>query len=404
MQQAVSNVRNRHVNVSPNDLVQELLNSKRLLESQRVHMAQFASALSTIMSARSQATWRELKRLYDPLDPDRDSIQLRRLNAAERARHEREFLALLNSTIDAANFEVLPRGDVLAQLKEKVSVEGVKVSVDQDKYEFIRVWTRGRARTQQVHWTRRASKLLRWARGQPDVQDLQQIYPRCLVACKQKDQISLKVFKNVEDDKLELLLPDIKIDMSNFDRNMLYGTLAVTTVTFLMRMNASFQDNLALGPVKGGLAAIIITAGFLGYRLWDGVSNNRHRYLARYHKTLYFQNVASNRSALALLIDRAAEEEFAETLLAYFALVTSPGSLTHRGLAVVVEDQLLRDIFGVHVQFDTEDAVRKLHELNLIANTTRHSHFGVEAISAIPLPQAAQAMQSMTARDMRALR
>jgi hypothetical protein len=270
----------------------------------------------------------------------------------------------------------------------------------QEKYDFIRMWTRGKARKAPADWSHRASRLLRWLRGQPDVRESQRVFPRCLMACKSGDSLSLKLFKNVEEDKLELLLPEIRLGMSNFDRNILYGTLALTAIGYMVRMSAQVQTQLALGPVKGMMAAAAITAAFILYRLWDGIQNNKYRYLSRYHRTLYYQNLASNRSVLTLLVDRAAEEEYAETLLSYFVLATSPGPLTLQGLTIIVED-LLQKHFRLNVQFDTDDAIAKLQRLRLVESQRLHSHFSSTAVTVVPVAQALQRLQQITMQDMR---
>eukprot|EP00045_Choanoeca_perplexa_P005909 m.49629 g.49629 ORF g.49629 m.49629 type:complete len:186 (-) comp13360_c0_seq1:958-1515(-) len=109
--------RDRHISVSQNDLTQTLLTkSKRLNPKDQADMARFASVLSTVTSAQMQSIWRELKRYYDPLDPDRDTVQVKRLSATERASHEQQFLNLFEKVIDDANFEVLPKGIVASDI------------------------------------------------------------------------------------------------------------------------------------------------------------------------------------------------------------------------------------------------------------------------------------------------
>jgi hypothetical protein len=103
--------RDRHISVSQNDLTETLLTkSKRLSPTHQADMARFASVLSTVTSAQMQSIWRELKHHYDPLDPDRDTVRVKRLSSAERASHEQQFLNLFEKVIDDANFEVLPKG------------------------------------------------------------------------------------------------------------------------------------------------------------------------------------------------------------------------------------------------------------------------------------------------------
>jgi hypothetical protein len=204
------------------------------------------------------------------------------------------------------------------------------------------MWTRGEARVHHNSWRDRAFSVLSRLRGAAE-HSTTVVYQRVLLAYRTKDEnLHLKLFKNVEDDKLELLLPNIDISMSDFDRYVLTGSLAVAAATTGWRMVSSLSSNGIVSPITGAAAAIVATAGLIVLRLWGGISNNRNRYLVRWtagegrqtnrfrpdcelgehsilwsmdlpsfstqaehNRMLYFHNISDNRGVLALMMDRA---------------------------------------------------------------------------------------------------
>ena len=67
----------------------------------------------------------------------------------------------------------------------------------------------------------------------------------------------------------------------------------------------------------------ISVAGFIALRAWNMYKNKRNAYLVRLGQTLYFNSIANNRALLTLLADRAEDEVFKVTLLAYTFLQAS---------------------------------------------------------------------------------
>lgn len=143
------------------------------------------------------------------------------------------------------------------------------------------MWTRGEARVHHNSWRDRAYSVFNRLRGGAE-QGTTTVYQRVLLVYRTKDNnLHLKLFKNVENDKLELLLPNIDISMSDFDRYVLTGSLAAAALTTGWRMVSSLSSNGLVSPVTGAAAAILATAGLIVLRLWGGISNNRNRYLVR---------------------------------------------------------------------------------------------------------------------------
>jgi len=150
-------------------------------------------------------------------------------------------------------------------------------------------------------------------------------YKRVCVAVRLKrdDKLWLKAFKEVPVNALEQLMPDGKIQMSNFDRNILATSLSIAAlggvakiVTILAHVNVDWT------LIFTGVMAL------WGMRAWTSYKNRHLAYMNQLTRMLYFKNIANNRGLLTAVVDRAEDELFKESLLVYsFLLANRPPSL-----------------------------------------------------------------------------
>ena len=200
------------------------------------------------------------------------------------------------------------------------------------------------------------------------------------VRFKSEKKLHLKVFKDVACDKMEHLLPDGKIKMSEYDKWFLTGSVLVGSSMLGMR-GLPMLESYHLNWTWVGVAL----AGLTGARAWVGYRNKRNKYLANLAATLYFKTVANNRGVLTLLADRAVDEEFKEAFLAYVFLLSPrnrrgiPGTAhtalppsrdTAEELRQRVEGWLEEQYQLRGFRFDVEDSLEKLSNLGLLV---RHS-------------------------------
>ena len=266
----------------------------------------------------------------------------------------------------------------LRELLHDHNTGGLRVSVDPSIYDTLQIWTRGRSKAE---WPRlqRLRRYLQPGRRQSRAEDT---FTRVFVAVRFKTEkkLHLKVFKDVVCEKLEHLLPDGKIKMSEYDKWFLAGSVVVGSGVVAMRslpILASYHLDWTW--------VVLGLAGLAGARAWAGYRNKRNKYLANLAATLYFKTVANNRGVLTLLADRAVDEEFKEAFLAYVFLLSPrnrrgvPGT-THTALPPSrdtgeelrerIEEWLVTNFQLRGFQFDIEDALNKLSELGLLV---RHS-------------------------------
>lgn len=192
-----------------------------------------------------------------------------------------------------------------------------QVSVNPDRYDVLRFWILGKEQPQ--HEETIVEKMLnRIFRRTPKAGV--EYYKRVVVAIRLKKdaKLTLKAFKEVPVESLEMLLPDGTIKMSNWDKSIL------TTSIFLAGAGIVAKVVTLLAQVQFDWSLVLsLVMGAISIRAWTVYKNRRSEYLLDITRMLYFKNVANNQGLLALLVDRAEDEIFKEALLTYTFLLTS---------------------------------------------------------------------------------
>ena len=337
------------------------------------------------------------------LDPDKDTIQVRQVTRKELIDDEYWLLQKLESLLYKANYFKIPRDQTLFLIKEHEAGEGVSVVVDPLDYSVLRMWTRGRSPRKYTllqKLKQSATSLLSRA-SSPSNNDL---YTRVFVAVRSKkeNKLHLKVFKDIPCDKLEYLLPDGKIMMSKFDKGFLASSAFLGTFAIGVKLYSLALD----WKIDFGLLGLTIAA-LIGVKGWAGYKNKRNKYLLNVSRTLYYNTVSNNRGVLTLLTDRALDEEFKETLLAYVFLLSPanrrgvPGTAhtadkpeydSASSLQSRVEKWLLETFKIDKLHFDVDDALLKLDNMGLLV---RHAD---DTYSALPIDVALNILPTPTSR------
>lgn len=228
-------------------------------------------------------------------------------------------LEKLSQLLEKAHFYELPVEDVLDALRDHDAGDGVLVSVDPKKYDVLRVWVVGKE-FEPVDvgplYARIATGVIHWFKPPLPAER----YKRVVIAIRAKKQskLLLKSFKDIRCANLEHLLPDGKIRMNQFDQRVLAGMLTVGAASVVIKLVSFLADY----KVSWTYIAIAV-AGVVALRAWNMYKNKRNSYLVRLGQTLYFNSIANNRALLTLLADRAEDEVFKVTLLAYSFLQAS---------------------------------------------------------------------------------
>lgn len=302
-----------------------------------------------------------LKVLYDPFDPDRETLPLCHLSPDEREAQFAELKERFRQLLLGGNYVELSR-EQLAACMELQPFGGLAVRVDLDQYRDLLVFYRGlreeerwrplwyfplRKRCYTIRVFKRLALLVRtWDDGEGGDDG--------------GDVVLLKLFKNVVLEDVKMITPRVRVQMRVLDKLKIGSTVigSLFAPIFKLVMAAAFNTFLF----------VIVLAGCVGAFMKGVFSflSSKTKYMQTLSTSLYFQNQANNASVLTRLVDAAETEEAKELLLAYFLLyVERDRDYTVEELDRRVE-QWLRARFEVDVDFEVDDAVRKLIEKDLI--------------------------------------
>ena len=317
--------------------------------------------------------------LYDALDPDKDTLKTRKMTKQELLDNEYWLLQKVEKLLDKSNFFKIPQLQLYGRLKEH-DLGGLTVSVNPLAFETLKIWTRGKVVEKKSLFQRFRALIWNKLGYKPDYTN--ELYTRVFIAVRSKSskKLHLRVFKEVPCDKLELLLPDGKIQMSKFDKGFITTSVLVGASAVALRSLPVLADYKVEWTWVG-----VGLAGLIAAKAWVGYKNKRNHYLATLAMLLYYKTVSNNRGVLTLLADRAQDEEFKEALLAYTFLLSPqnrrgvPGT-SHTELPPVYDtpeslrlriEEWLQKVFDLKgIRFDIEDALEKLDILGLLVENT----------------------------------
>ena len=194
-------------------------------------------------------------------------------------------------------------------------------------------------------------------------------------------QVSLKEFRDVPRADVEMLLPSTQIRFRPIDAVLVGLPALVSGIVVLatkllptigliivllgawlgVRDDTPELDQSSLVALLGGIIAL---GGFL-LRQWSKLKNRRLRYMKTLSETLYFRTLADGPGVVHALLSSAEQQEVIEVLLAHRFLLAAPDGLSAGDLDAAVE-RWVRDTCQQEVDFEVDDALRKLRGLDLV--------------------------------------
>jgi len=335
----------------------------------------------------------QLKLNYQPFNPDTDIITKRHYSSAELQEKQAKFIELMEKLLNDANYEKFSNAAITEAIQDGVGQHGLAVYVDLDDYAEMLAFYRGSA-TQVLH-KRTWHTLFLWAQTfhipvykrviavlkfKPAAERIRELMTTANHTEKQAqaivwksranlpsdivdNQIFLKLFKDVPRSDIEVLFPNQQIRLKLFDKIRLIitgggGTVGGIVIT-VSKVAAAALNPWAIAAAFSGLAAII-------FRQVMGIFNLRTKYMMRLSRNLYFHNLDNNLGVVGHLVDTAEEEECKEAILAYYFLHSYRDmDYTQLQLDQAIE-MYLREKYGVRIDFEVADGLRKLRELGLL--------------------------------------
>src|SRR5262249_10661644 len=190
--------------------------------------------------------------------------------------------------------------------------------------------------------------------------------------------VLFKYFRRIARGDLEALFPNARVVMSLFDRFALgvpaiFGgvpilmklasplTVLFVVAGFYLGLTGTMHDNDA----QQALAALsgLFALGAFVLRQWGNFHRQSLIHQKQVTDNIYYRNVNNNSGIFNYIIGEAEEQDWKETLLGYYGLLTAKAPLPREALGARVE-ALLMEIFGVRVAFGRDDALTKLAEIH----------------------------------------
>ncbi len=347
------------------DLTRLLLAEQGMTPHEREALAAFGKILGASFHSEYFDKLRELKELYAPLDPDSDFVTLDEHSPKAHALSDEEFLVPFEQALIRANYSPLNL-DLIKKAVSAPNEMGLTYVPDFTLFEHLRVYVRGYTRVSRDCRSMKTRFQKRTARLDA--------YQRLVVALKfrngrglgpfvRSDVFYLRMFKDVPHVDMEMHLPEqgTKVRMRWIDKAQIASPLVIGIPTLVFKVLGAVLTPVALG----GLLLAPISAGVNSF---FGFHRARQRHLNEMIRRLYYLSLANNASVLTRLIDSAEDEDYKETMLAYFFLWRASirgKSLTAHELDLVIERYLSQKT-GIEINFEVSDAVGKLMRYNLI--------------------------------------
>ena len=361
--------------VKPAALRERMLQDARLSPRDRDLLAKLFEMIGQRFHMEFRARLEHLKAVYEPFDPDLDTVgggECRSQRSEVRSREESRPHAdpfpngeekgpsALSKAFEQllldANYQEMPHDQIVACTEFQAN-RNITVKASFSDYADLRIFYRGVRHETRCYRSWHAP----WRSKEETVHVFARLALLVRLRAREPGSVFLKLFKNVVAEDLEMLLPYVRIRMKMFDR---------------LKIGTSVIGSLATASWKAWTATMlspwllaVVGAGFAGACV-NGVSKfvaSKTRYIQKLTSSLYFQNLANNQSMIAHAIDSAECEQCKELLLAYFLLYVERDRDFNREQLDRRAEQWLSQQFGVAVDFDISGVVLMLIDKELVA-------------------------------------
>lgn len=290
-------------------LIRLIATDSELLDNpdDRLLFHQLCQGFDSAVVQRYAPVLNELKTLFNPLNPDNETLDNRRASYRDRLDNEYWLLQKINDLLQRANFKELSR-DILLDKFIHHENSNLNLHINGYDYDVLKFWILGR---EQISTSNKS-----WWKKSTDNNISNDYFKRVIVAIRLKghDRLYLKAYRDVPLQNLTQLLPVGQLKTSNFDQQLFRVSLglgASTAVTHLLTTMADY-------PVPG----LVLTGGCLSVLLALWSSRNSYQskinYLSHMNRLLFYKNIASNKQLFAMIIDRAEDELSKEVYVEFF--------------------------------------------------------------------------------------
>ncbi|XP_072463525.1 transmembrane protein 143 isoform X1 [Notamacropus eugenii] len=349
----------RFIPFSKDQLLQLLLQEFHSSSSSQSALLEFASHSDFCILSQYNRTLTQLQALYDPINPDRDTLDQPSLTEPQRLANEQEVLLALEPLLDQANFSPLSEDTLAYALVVHHPQDEVQVSINLDHYTCMQFWALG----QRVGRLPRKS-IVGSERGfftkSPPAE--RRYFKRVVVAARTtRGHLVLKSFKDTPLEGLEQLLPELKVRTPLLQRALLNTMLLISGLAFFVNVGMVVLTDLKVATSL----LLLLFAIFMAHRASKMYGQRRNLQALELAHMLYFRSTSNNSELITALVHRAQDEHAKEALLAYsFMGRRGPGPPEDgvRWLQDSVEAWLLAQT-GFEVTFNGARALNHLEAL-----------------------------------------
>jgi hypothetical protein len=241
----------------------------------------------------------ELKNLFNPLNPDNETLENRRVSYRDRLDNEYWLLQKINDLLHQANFKELSRDILLNKFilhQDSLFSSNLNIHINGYDYDVLKFWILGREQMpiKKKSW---------WKKNQISSNDY---FKRVILAVrlKEQDRLYLKAFRDIPLQNLTQLLPTGKLQIGNFDQQLLRFAFLLGTGTIVTHLITTMANYEISGLLIGGNSLTLLLV------LWSLRSfyQSKISYLSSMNRLLFYKNIASNKQLFAMIIDRAEDE------------------------------------------------------------------------------------------------
>ena len=361
------------------------------LKGEDIGESRFKQAASEIqqLAQRQAASWQcSFAAAYRAIDPDRDTKRLipntnledtppnntshadeaekKEAVQSECLRQEIDsVIDLMHPMLEQAGYKQLSQ-EQIEQCVGVASQWGVPLHVDFKLFEQLVVYSRG-----DIIGTRFKRRLRKFYRRESVEVP---IYQRMVVMFQlRQDQdageilnassLHLRMFKNIPQQDVDMLLPCTKVKISGIDRVKI---VLPSLGGFLMsiRKIASYALLFAVLALHWTAILTVLIVGYLA-KSFLSYFQTKNRYQLNLNRNLYFQKLDTGAGVGFHLASQAASQQQVESTLAYYAIATHDEPISDRKLRRKCE-RIVREAIEIEIDFQVEPALAVLAELKLV--------------------------------------
>ncbi|KUO54458.1 MAG: hypothetical protein APF80_10665 [Alphaproteobacteria bacterium BRH_c36] len=326
----------------------------------------------------------ELEQTYEPFSPDSDLLLTRSFTDEELDGMQLRMVEGMKKILKQANYSAIDPKSV-EEILTQDSHYGLDLHVDFTLFEEVLIYYRGAStRKDQKRMLRKFlrkeefdvpifQRLFLLFKLKPLQERVREIMESEKVSRKEAERMAnkqrahlpaavvpgniyMKLFKNIPRSDIEMVFPNTEVKYRMMDKIMLSGGgiagLGGPIVGAVTKFGALANPFVAV-PIVIGLGGAVFRGAM-------NFVNKRNKYMVVMAQNLYFHSLADNRGVMIKLIDRAAEEDVKEEMLLYSVLAKEQANRRDLKAIDVAIEQYLKSTFGIDIDFDLDDALKRL--------------------------------------------